>query len=306
MIFFEKCDVSINGTGILAETASISSNAQQTPVTVLGFRSPQGFTTAGNFQNSVELNYFFEVYKEPSYKILNQTKNNLLNPPPVTIVIGGISGTYYLENYRVQVSEHQPVMVTASFVGFSMLSGSLTDSPDRSIYTTGFHTGIANYYSSFVSLKYVSPYDVSSVFYYLYEPSSFSSCSYAFKNSIQPIYTIGSFYPIEVKQMSAEETIEIIHDNFSKLTPIGLTPLSGLGMPPTYEFKNGTSVPEVVLRLNTANTYLISNLLIWEFASFAGLDLPYFTISSGVVQSTRLEASAGNVMRTNTMISRFY
>jgi len=307
MIFFEKCDVLINGTGILAESASLSVDTPFASVDVLGTHFSQGYVNLGNLQNSVELSYFLETTKEPNRLILNQIKENRLVVPTTTLTIGGLSGSFYLDTYRVQVVEHQPVMVTVSYVGFVPISGSLTNSTNQTLYTTGFHTGIANYYSTTATLKYINPTDPSNIYSVLLDSTNFESCSYNFKNNLQPIYAIGSLYPIDIKQMAAEETVEIIHDNWVHASALGTSPATALNISIPDVVVNGTKLPEIAIRFGVASTSHVFRFAGDDYlTSRFGDNLPNLIISSGVVRSNRLIAIVNDSIKVNTTIVRYY
>ena len=70
MIYFNDVEVTVNGTGILANSASISSRNQIQPVRVLGRKGIAFQAPAGPIQSDFSISYLPETNNEPNYNIV--------------------------------------------------------------------------------------------------------------------------------------------------------------------------------------------------------------------------------------------
>src|SRR3990167_7544728 len=92
--YFNDVDVTIGGTGILAESASLSSQNSIEPQFILGRRGNIDQSPAGPQKTTFNFNYLLEIDNEPGLTGIKNLKN-LSNPNSgenVTIAIAGITG----------------------------------------------------------------------------------------------------------------------------------------------------------------------------------------------------------------------
>ncbi|MEK6880445.1 MAG: hypothetical protein AABY22_12590, partial [Nanoarchaeota archaeon] len=100
MANFHKSEIKIAGTKILAQNATISENTSLAPAYSLGFNRPLDVGLRGNISNTINIDYLIETNSDPTNTIVN----NLISSTgqfftPTELVIGGITGSGYLDSY---------------------------------------------------------------------------------------------------------------------------------------------------------------------------------------------------------------
>ena len=199
MIFFDQIDVTVNGTGILAENASVSVQADLVPAYVIGRRGIVDQAPSQGINNSVSLSYFLEVDNEPNYGIVDQIRNfssTTEELQPTTINIGGISGVFYLQSYQLNVAPNTPAKATAEKAGNVNYNAS-----NGSGIGFGFASVGGNH-----TLK---------------EAFDFN---YSFQANYIPVFALGSQEPISVKLMGASEDMSISKTGFYDPSFTGTNP----------------------------------------------------------------------------------
>ena len=209
MLEAKNCNISINNTGIMAQSVSINSSNSTFPVQSIGKKGLSRYIANGPVTHSVSIDYILNTDKEPNYNIFNSIKShiNLGSFEKCEIVMGGISGSFYLDSYSVSSSPNNLTTAKATYISFEeSLSGFLNDSKitDGSLdyvgSTTGFSNGWSTYFYENEELSQSSVYDFS----------------YSFRASWEPSYVMGSKIPSQVDLMEYSESISVIRDIYTK------------------------------------------------------------------------------------------
>ena len=67
MIFFNNCDVRINGTGVMASTASVSTANPVRAMRSMGKNLAVSIAPDGPYANEVKMTYLLEIDKDPVF-----------------------------------------------------------------------------------------------------------------------------------------------------------------------------------------------------------------------------------------------
>jgi len=288
MISFENCEVRVNGTGILATSASLSSDTRVMPIRALGFMRPYSYSYEGVAQSSLSLSYFMEPAKEPFFSYLNFIKN--LNSSDqdyqFEISIGQVTGRYYLSSYQINAVEHEPIQVNASLISFHPTSGILTAKSNSTNHNITNSSGIAHYYSTALCVS--KPYVGNALEYRALPTINLINCSYSFSANWIPVTIVGESEAVEVKYGGAEEIVEVTHDVYSGFNTVDFSPETALNLTPVPGFEG--SDYEIVF-------FPISGVLDRN---------PSVFISKGIVRSSVLNNDVGQYSKSKTVISRYY
>lgn len=207
MLEARNCNVTINQTGIMAQSVTINSSNSNVAIKSLGKKGFSKYVPSGPVTHTISLDYTLKTEKEPNYQIYNTIKSyiNSSSFSPVTIQVGGISGSFYLESYSVNSSPNNLTTAKASYVSFQeSLSGYLNDQKDTGIDYVGNSTGFANGWTT-----------------YFYENETVTSndvydFNYSFQTNWQPTYLIGRRTPSQVDMISFQESISVVRDIYTK------------------------------------------------------------------------------------------
>lgn len=274
MIFFDQIDVTVNGTGILAENASVSVQADLVPAYVIGRRGIVDQAPSQGINNSVSLSYFLEVDNEPNYGIVDQIRNfssTTEELQPTTINIGGISGVFYLRSYQLKVAPNTPAKVTASYVGYNQVSGNVAEKAGTVNYNASNGSGIGFGFAS-VGGNHT-----------LKEAFDFN---YSFQANYIPVFALGSQEPISVKLMGASEDMSISKTGFYDPSFTGTNPDGTL-----FNQNGSTGVQIFGLKL------------FCEDDSSQSVDI---NVSGTKVKSTSVGHSVNEISRSTTTFSKYF
>jgi len=209
MLEAKNCNISINNTGIMAQSVSINSSNSTFPVQSIGKKGFSRYIANGPITHSVSIDYILKTDDEPNYNIFNSIKSHINSSSfqKCDIVMGGISGSFYLDSYSVSSSPNNLTTAKATYISFEeSLSGYLNDSKitDGSLNyvgsTTGFSNGWSTYFYENEELSQSSVYDFS----------------YSFRASWEPSYVMGSRVPSQVDLMEYSESISVVRDIYTK------------------------------------------------------------------------------------------
>jgi len=207
MIYFDECDAIVNGTGILATQASLSISNSLTPIKTIGKRGALTQSAQSDLTANLQLNYFLETDNEPNYELVQEIKNFFLKDEiysPKQLVIGGISGEYYLNSYSIQAKPNEIITAAASYLNFGGVSGSFAKKNSSITYNKSNGNNIG----AFVFITETGNYLENKTL----------SFEYNFACTWQPINVIGQRKQVEVKLLSAEEKITVEKEKFSNLS----------------------------------------------------------------------------------------
>lgn len=207
MIYFDQCDVVVNGTGILATQASLSTTNSLVPIKILGKRGIITQSASKDLTSSLQISYYLETDNEPNFGLVQEIKDFFLKDEiytPKPIVIGGISGEYYLNSYTINAKPNEIVNATASYLNFGGVSGDFSQKNPAVIYNKSNGENIG----AFVFITSTGNYTGNKSL----------SFDYEFNCNWQPINIIGQRKQIEVKLISAEEKVSIERESFKNVT----------------------------------------------------------------------------------------
>ena len=267
-INYEKIEVKVGETGILADSASVDISNELQSIYSLGYRGELFQTPTGPKNSEFRLNYFLDVGSDPSYNVVDIIRN--LNKDSdyerVEVSVGNLSGNGYLSNYTLNASPTSPIKVSATYNVFNNVSGELAP---KSNSITGDNTLV-----HFVGhgwgtvLKSPQGHIVQPTFNMIYE----------FNANWAPVYTIGSQEPAQVLLDNAQETLTFSNDIHTGITYSGEDPIGVLftsGIIESFEggikggsiivhdpdFSDSVKITDIGVRCgNSANETMLVNL----------------------------------------------
>lgn len=207
--------VFVDGSGLLAESASISQDINLTPIQVLNRKGAISQNINGGPVSHFNISYLLELNNEPNIIQLSFLKTGWQNINPQIVSIAGITGNCYLESYNFSINPNQSVKSSASYISYNILSGYLQGNKTYT-YNLENSTGLAYGQTSFLGINanYNSP------------PTY--SFSYQFSANWQPIYAFSGVYPIQVNLLGGQETFQFEKDFYTGISPSGSN-LTGIG-----------------------------------------------------------------------------
>lgn len=279
MIYFNKCDVFINGTGILASSATLSTENAYSPLYALGARGPVSTAFAGPLRTTIQLNYLIETHNEPVYYIVSGLKNNYsqLNYDTFKIGIGGVTGYCFLESYSVKVSPNEPARASASFVSFVPTTGALVGrSPSVGSSSSSTSTSAKKYNSRQTSGN-AHAWTTELLFQNSAASTKFLDFDYSFKANWEPRFIIGQKFPTQVQFLNGSETFNFTREVYSGISFTGMRAVS---------------------YLNDFDTVRLNSLSLLNTTQ--NNDILDFCISGSIVKSVEISASVGDMVQINS------
>lgn len=212
MIFFNNCDIRINGTGLMADAVSLSSQNSLRPIRTLGKKAQTSIEPEGSVSSDLSASYYIEVGKDLGYAEVSGMKatTNFENLTPRTIEVAGVTGSFYLKSYKLTIASNAAIKADVTYVSFEPLSGQITKKPNDLVYATGF-SGLAHYWTSEIHS------DVGTVNVPIF------NFAYSFSANLTPIYTLGRKYPKQVLLIASEEEVNILKDQYKPVDFYGLS-----------------------------------------------------------------------------------
>ena len=207
MIYFDQCEVSIAGTGIMANQVSLSNSNSLTPIKVIGKRGVLTQTLTNDITSNLQISYYLETDSEPNFAIVQEIKDFFSKDEiytPRTVVVGGITGQYYLNKYSIKATPNNVLNATVDYLGYGGVSGDFIEKNNSIVYnkSNGEQLGLYVFITSTGN----------------FAANKSLSFDYSFSCQWQPIYTIGQRQPREVKLLGASEEITIERENYHNLT----------------------------------------------------------------------------------------
>jgi hypothetical protein len=208
---YKDVSVKINGSGILAESASIQSQNNLSPFYVIGKGYERTSTVknviSGPIQSNIGLQYILQTNYSPDFNLVNRIKNSPLSSylyPATNLEVAGISGVGYLTNFSVNLDGNNPVSVQSNYAIFNEMSGNLGGSSlVGEKYSLDNISGLAHGYTTFVTGP--QNYVTGRVFDLNYQ------CDLNWK----PLYILGRKSPLQVNFMDGKETISFTRDVYT-------------------------------------------------------------------------------------------
>lgn len=218
MIFFNNCDIRFNGSGLMAEKISLSSDNSLLPIRPLGKKSQTSIEPNGAIVSKLNVSYVVEIGKDIGHFELNKAKftTGFENLTPITVVAAGISGGFYLQSYKIDIRPNEIVKADASYISYEPLSGQISQKPNSLTYASGF-SGLAHFWTTEIHS------DSGKVSMPIFD------FSYSFEANLEPIYVLGRKYPKQILLISSEEEATITKDQYKPIDFYGLSGCLELG-----------------------------------------------------------------------------
>ena len=278
MLYFDNIDVAVNGTGVLVEQATLSSQNYLDPAYVLDKRGELSQPVTDSIRHELNLSYFVEVDNEPNLEIVDSLKKfreDDFDAKPFVIEIGGVSGEYYLQDYRTNFVPNSITKATVSFVGYTPTSGYLQAKKqgDQKINynkSSSFSNGWSTYVTNSGNYFELPTLDVQ----------------YNFRAAWNPVYSIGGKYPLQVQLMNASELTVFTREEFTHVT------FSGEKIEDTMTQFSGDGTFDAL----TVN-YICDNDDQKQLS---------FTMTGALVVRSSIQAQVGDVVRTKVAVNRNY
>lgn len=274
MIFFNNCDVRVNGTGLMAESVSLSSQNSLRPIRPLGRKAQTSIEPDGAISSDLSVSYYIEVGQDLGRAEVLQMKatTDFETLTPRQITIAGITGNFYLQSYKIRVSPNEAVKADVTYKSFEPLSGQVTEKINDITFPTGY-TGLAHYWTSEIH----SDAGVVNV--------PIFNFAYSFNARIDPVYTLGRKGPNQVLLISSEEEINVLKDQFK--------PITFYGMSGCEEFEDCLNNPR--LRL-----YPLGRLCDEDINTYMEFDM-----SGAQVSASNLSINVNDFAKTEIIMKRY-
>ena len=215
MITFDKIEVEINGTGFIADSATLSSNNELQEQYTLGKKGILDQALVGGLTNSLSLSYYIDLNEDPisviTRKLKNLTQDGTYSPP--SLVFGDISGHYYLTSHSIQSVPNSPVKASASFINYDGVSGDLAS---KNYSTLDEDQEVAHSWG--VKVQSVDGYRATPTY----------TLDYSFNADWLPTYKIGKTNPIQTNLIKGKETLDLVRDEYTFIQFSGQPTLGSL------------------------------------------------------------------------------
>lgn len=247
MLNFNNIDVIVNGTGIVAESASIDNSNNTTPAYSLGYGGVFASPQTGPIINKINLSYLLELGTESNFAVVNDIKNNPTGHTGINISLANLTGiNCYLNSYQLSIIPNDTIRANVSYTTFRDITGSLGSKNPNTRYTTG---KFGHSWSTSLS-------------------PSLLELSYGFQVDWEPVYIIGSGNkPVDVLFNGANESFEVISEQVHQIKHSGqpieesvlfTSPINAVVTLYPQEWINNTAITNPSLNLNMSGAYINS------------------------------------------------
>lgn len=217
MTTFQNAGVFINSfTGLIAQSVTISNSNNLTSSSSVGSRNGSMIPN-GPIKTDLVIEYTPKILSDP---ILNEivNVNNLINlnqlytenQVPLVVQVSNISGSFFLSNFKLNISTNNIINASVSFVSFGQISGFGTDRATSSISASESQIGHA--WSTSIADDSSTEYNVN-----LY------AAEYGFSKALNPIYKLGSKEPIQVLCGQISRNVSFTFENFYTVDYSGIS-----------------------------------------------------------------------------------
>lgn len=203
-IYFSNVLTHVNGSGLLAESASIEISPSFTPTNSLGFNGIIDQPPAGPVRTTISFSYTCVPESEPNYVNSSGLRTYLGDCPSVIHCAGITAYPSYLERYSLRVESNSLIKASASYVCFIPLVGSLRNKLINLTYPGLTNSGVAHSWSS--------PQSSDPIL----------SLNYDFSQKWDAIYSIGAANPVSVINYGGQSTLSVTKDTFVQPTFSGI------------------------------------------------------------------------------------
>lgn len=125
MVLFDNCDVVVNFSGLVAESASIDSENSLAALYSLGKIGIFQQAPQDNLKSIFSFSYYPEISLEPNFNVVSfikQLTNEIWSG--ITLEIGGVTGyNCFLQSYSLTATPNNTVKAQATYITYFPLSG---------------------------------------------------------------------------------------------------------------------------------------------------------------------------------------
>ncbi len=280
MVYFDACHISVNNSGILADSATIRARNNIQPVYGIGRRGIFNQIPEDGIEGTVNFSYYINLLSEPIFPLTNTFKNLTGSYDGINIVIGGVTGfNCYLTSYSLKSAPNQLVKAEAAFTTYKPFSGVLRA-------RISGENSISNF-SGFLAHGWTT--QILSGNSYLTVP--IYDFNYNLEIDWSPVFTVANSLSNQVELMQMSESMSFVRDVFHNIQFSG------------EEASRESST--AFLQKNNDNEI---NLLPYHYIASTGVNSPSLIIS---LSGTRIKTSEINVqlddfVKTAVEVSKFY
>ncbi len=226
-ISFKDLEITLNGVHLLTDSAIISQDSNPSPGNLIGYNKPITYPNAG-LKTSLLISYITEN-NDPSFVAASAMKLSQTSVSPIPIFMGGLTGNFYLESFKLSCLPNEPVKTLANYLCFTQLPQStlgvlltqggdyfaLNSTGDQLILGLGAFGGFETQSSQALTgynllngsgiIHYWSCNAVSDT-----NTGSLLQFAYNLRAGIEPTYIIGSNEPSQVNLLSLQEEFDLM------------------------------------------------------------------------------------------------
>ena len=277
---FDNCDIAVNGSGILATNASISSENSVEAAYILGYTRPSNQLPYGSIKSIFNATYLPVISQEPNCAAIGKIKAMINDSGYMgeKFELAGLTNDYcFLTSYNLKIVPNNIAESDVSYTTFWPLCGNLRGKSNNIEY---YNQGdISHSWSTFIINS--GDYTLSPVYNF----------AYAFRATWLPVYAIGKTYPVEVKLINAQEIISFDIDNYRNVLFSGEEVYNNLfqGNGGDITFKNFS----ITCSDGCDTTGNSSNMLSLNISGFK-------------VKNTIVSSQGGEILRVNYQANKYY
>jgi hypothetical protein len=278
-LIFDNCDVTINGSGILATSASIASENSIESAYILGYKGPTNQIPNGPIKSVINYTYIPVISQEVNFGVSNKIKKMTddSNYFGEKLELAGLTNDYcFLDNYNIKTTQNNIVEADSSYTTFWPLCGGLRNKTNNINYLN--NGDIAHSWSTYIVNS--GDYNIKPIYNF----------NYNFRATWQPMYVVGQIYPVQVKLLSAQETISFDMDNYRNILFTGEEIYNNIFNGNNVTFGNLTL--QCSDGCSTTGSPQASSLLL--------------NISGFKVKNVLVSSQVGELVRVNYQANRYY
>lgn len=202
MLSFKDCEVSVSGSHLIADSASISQENSVSPVYSIRYNGPITMAPNNSIKNRIQIDYTVETNQEPNFYLAKNIRDYVFDDYPVEIIIGGITGNGYLASYNLNIEPNNTIKASVTYNTYEELEGEISNQPASAVagYNLLNGSGVGHYWTTYAKLGNETA------------TGSLLQGNYSFRASWSPIYTIGQASPSQVKFLNAEENFSFLSE----------------------------------------------------------------------------------------------
>ena len=275
-MYYDQIDVSLNGSGIMAESAEITTSPSLQSVYSLGQRGIWNQVPSAPITSNISINYYLETNYDHNKNTIDFLKTGYTSTyhPSTRVVIGNITGSGYLQSFSISAQPNSPILANVNYICYHELAGGLAQRNNTIKYNTTNSSGLAHGYSLHITSSGNSQIVPTYGF------------NYNFSTDWSPMYKMGDKNPIQVNYLGANERFDLIRDVYT-----GVNLISGVALTGYLNITGDTNLDIISLSssVNMVNTSTMN-----------------FNLSGAKVNSNLLSAQLDDFIRIQTTATNNY